>query len=471
MVRPVNKAQQIAPQLSLGYLAASLRRNNFSVKILDCVKMGLNHQQFEDHVRTLGPRFVGFQVFTVDLISVKKSIDIVKKVDPSIITIVGGAHPSGIPEDTLAYLEKADFGFCGEAEISLVRFMKAFLDDKLNRDSAGVIPGLIWRDGKKISVNKPEYVDDLDSLGFPSWDLLKPNTYPEAVQGYFFKRFPVAPLIATRGCPYSCTFCAAKLINAQKIRKRSIPHVIEEIKLLYNEYDIREIHIVDDNFSFYRDYIENFCNELINNKLDISWRCANSIRLDTIDMELLKLMKRSGCYNVSFGVESGSDRILDKMKKKFTVADVKSSVALANKAGIDVNGSFIIGYPEETGEEIEETLKFSRRLGIKMANFNCFMPLPGTESYNKLKEEGKLAGLKWESYTYSTVVYVPDGLTKQKLKSYQQKAILGFYLRPKIILHLIKNIKSPKHLFYILKAAFTYLFVGGERKQDHEKSR
>ena len=458
LVRPVNHSQQIVPQLSLGYLATSLRNENISVEILDCVKSGFNYTQFKEYVRECNPKVVGFQMFTVDMLSTKKSIKIVKDINSSILAVVGGAQPSGAPEDTLKYLDKADYGFCGESEISLVKFMEAAFASKLDEQTAPDIPGLIWKNGKNIVINKPEFIDDLDSLGFPSWDMLKPNTYPEAVQGYFFEKFPVAGIIATRGCPYSCTFCSAKLINAQKIRKRSIPHVIEEIQLLYKEYGIREIHVLDDNFSFYRDYIEGFCEELIKTNLKISWRCANSIRLDTVSQELLKLMKRSGCYSVAFGIENGSDRILKKMKKKISLAEIEKSVKVTNDSGIDVNGSFIIGYPGETEEEIKQTLKFSRKLGLKLANFNCLVPLPGTEVYNDLVKAGKLNDLNWEDYSYSKVVYVPGGLTKEKLKSYQRKAILQFYLRPKILFYLVKNIKSVKHFCYILEAAFVYLF-------------
>lgn len=457
LVRPVNISQQIVPQLGLGYLATSLRRHRFSVGLLDCVKEGYDHRRFIEEVKRLRPRIIGFQVFTMDLVSVKESIRLIKNYDTSIVTVVGGAHPSGLPVDTLEYLGKCDFAFCGEAERGLVKFAQVALDGKIDCEEAQQITGLVWRRENEIIVNKPDYPEDLDSLGPPSWDLLRPDEYPEAVQGYFFKKFPVAPIIATRGCPYNCTFCAAKLINAWKIRKRSIPNIIEEIRLLYNDYSIREIHIIDDNFSFYRDYIENFCHELIKANLDISWRCANSIRLDTVDPALLKLMKDSGCYCVSFGIESGSNRILELMKKQFTVEYIEEKVRMTNDSGMDVNGSFIFGYPGETEEDICKTLTFSRKLQLKMANFNCLIPLPGTEVYNTLKKEGKLKNLKWEDYTYSKVVYVPDGLTAKKLKFYQRKAILFFYLRPRILIHLLKNINNFSHLYYIAKATVVYL--------------
>jgi radical SAM superfamily enzyme YgiQ (UPF0313 family) len=457
LVRPVNKSQQIVPQLSLGYLATALRRNNFSVGILDCVKEGFGYSEFLEYTLGAKPRIIGFQAFTVDMLSVKKSIAMLRERSPDIFTVVGGAHPSGAAGDTLAYLDQADFAFRGEAETGLPKLTRSILGGGIDEEAARGIPGLVWRKDREILVNNPAYPDDLDELGFPSWDLLRPDIYPEAVQGYFFKQFPVAPIIATRGCPYNCTFCAAKLINAQKIRRRSIPNIIEEIKLLHSDYGIREIHIVDDNFSFYRDYIEDFCRQLLKANLGISWRCANSIRLDTADKDILGLMKESGCYCVSFGIESGSDRILRLMKKQFTTKDISDRVAVANQAGIDVNGSFILGYPGESEEEIQGTIRFSRRLGIKMANFNCLIPLPGTQVYEDLKAQGKLTNLKWEDYTYSKVVYVPDGLSEKKLKAYQRKAILGFYMRPGILWHLIRSIRNFKHFRYIVKAALTYI--------------
>ncbi len=468
LVRPVSKVQQIVAPLSLGYLATALRKENFSVEILDCPKMGFDYERFGEYVEQKKPRAIGFQTFTVDLVSVKKSIEFIKAIDPSIIAIVGGPHPSGVPRETLEYLDKVDFGFCGEAEEGLVQLMRNIRDSNgaadIKDSDSGKIPGLIWRDGGNINRNPNKYVDDLDSLGFPSWDLIQPQTYPQNVQGYFFKRFPVAPIIATRGCPYDCTFCAAKLINAKVIRKRSISNVIEEVKLLYHEYGIREIHILDDNFTFYRDYAMEFCVRLIEADIDITWRYANSIRLDTIDEELLKMMKRAGCYCLAFGVESGSDRILSLMKKRFAKEEIIRSVELASSAGFDVNGSFILGYPGETEQEIEETIRFSRSLPLKMANFNCFIPLPGTESYNELMKAGKLKDFKWEDFNYSNVAYVPEGMTAKRLKGLQRKAILLFYLRPKILLNLLWNIRSLRHLIFIMKAAFKYLSGSGGSK-------
>lgn len=466
LVRPISESLYIVAPLGLAYLATALRKNNFSIRILDCVKEKFDYWRFQKFVQEVNPQAIGFQVFTMDLLSVKKSIEKIKEKNPSVITIVGGAHPSGLPEQTLKYLDKVDFGFCGEAEISLVQLMELVRQGRVNREGLRGIPGLIWRDGDNVVRNEVKFIDDIDSLDFPSWDLIQPQTYPKYVHGILFKKFPIAPIIATRGCPYACTFCSARLINGFKIRNRSVAHVIEELRLLHHQYGIREIHIFDDNFTFHKDYVMSFCEELIKVNLDLSWRCSNSIRVDTIDMEMLKMMQRSGCYSVAFGIESGSNRILQKMKKGFTKEKIINGVELVRRAGLQVNGSFILGYPDETEEEIRQTIEFAKNLDIMTPSFNAFTPLPGTEAYNELIQESRLSNMNWESFRFSNIIFVPQGLTKKKLKAYQRKATLQFYLRPKILLYLLKNIKSFEQLCFIFKAGFMFLFVTGKSKKE-----
>ena len=175
-------------------------------------------------------------------------------------------------------------------------------------------------------VNPPIFVETLDEFGMPSWDLLRPDTYPLAPHGGFFKNYPIAPIIITRGCPFSCTYCAGHLISGKKIRHRSIDKVIEEIKVLYYQYGIREIHIEDDNFTFYHDLVYEFCRKLKENHLNISWTCPNGIRLDSLTKELLMAMKGAGLYGISVGVESGSDKILKDMRKSLTKEKIREKL-------------------------------------------------------------------------------------------------------------------------------------------------
>jgi radical SAM superfamily enzyme YgiQ (UPF0313 family) len=216
----------------------------------------------------------------------------------------------------------------------------------------------------------------LDKLGIPAWDLIKPYEYPEAQHGAFFKNFPIAPITITRGCPYSCTFCAGNFISGKIFRKRSARHVVEEIKTLHDKYGIREIHITDDNFTLDKDFAKDVLRHIKQMDFKISWSVPNGIRAESLDEELLSLMKETGLYLISLGIESGSDRILKLMKKNTTTSLMKDTIERIRKFDIDIAGFFIIGFPGETLGDIERTIQFSLDLDIIRANFFTYLPHP-----------------------------------------------------------------------------------------------
>lgn len=441
----------------MGYLATALRRQGFSqIKVLDCVKEGLDFKTFRIKIKKYQPDIVGFQVFSQDLNSLEKSLAIIKKINPRIITIAGGPHPSGLPKETLKTFKNLDFIFVGEAEIGLPKLLKNLRQKSLYSK----IPGLVWRGrGNKINLNPQAFAQDLDGLGFPAWDLLQPQEYPDAPQGVVFRNLPIAPIMATRGCPFSCTFCAGWTISGKKIRRRSVNNVLAEIEVLYHNYGIREIHFLDDNFTLDKTYVERFCKKLLEKDLKISWCCPNGVRLDTLNKRLLKLMKKAGCYYVSVGIESGSDRILKIMKKGVTTKKIKKMVKMVNEAGMPINGFFILGYPGETKFEILKTIEFAKSLGLARAAFYNFLPLPRTETYERLLESGELEmeNIDWSHIFQADVPYSPLGISRQELKNLQKRAHLEFFLRPVILWRLIKEIRTFQQFKYILKRARAYL--------------
>jgi radical SAM superfamily enzyme YgiQ (UPF0313 family) len=419
--------------------------------------MKYDYDDFEHYIKKNIFNVIGFQLFTPDFGSVKKSVQIVKNVNKQIITIVGGAHPSCTPGTILNELTDIDYAFCGEAEIGFPKLME-HIANKKDKEKLSSIPGLIYKDieeqnnDSSYKINNPYFEENLDKLGMPAWDLMPPDTYPHAPHGVIAKRFPTAPIFVTRGCPYPCTFCAAKTVSGRKLRYRSIKNVIDEIKLLYYEYKVREIHIEDDNFTLKRDLVVNFCYSLLNEKMDISWACPNGVRLDTLDLNLLKIMKESGCYSFAVGIESGSERVLKHMKKKVSLDLIREKVDICNKVGIKTTGFFIIGYPVETKKDILETINFAKSTKLNRAEFANFLPLPGTEAYDNLLKNNEPINTNWEQFLPNRyVVYSPKGIKYKELRKLQQKAIISFYFRPHIIFGILKEIKSWKHLRYILK--------------------
>lgn len=448
LLKPYNLSDHIQPSLGLGYLAASIRDAN-NVKILDCIKERIDIPGLEKIIRAAKFDLIGMQCYTFDLRFVKDALRMIKDIGKDIVTVIGGPHPSAEPKESMEYFnDTLDFAFVGEAE-------KGFrlLVDYLNggRIDIAKIPGLAWKEDGTIKVNSAFFEEDLDSLGILAWDLIKPDTYPESQHGAFYKKFPIAPIMLTRGCPYDCTFCAGKVISGRKLRKRSINNVINEIKMLYHEYGIREFHIIDDNFTLDKEYAKGFLNQLERLNLDISWALPNGIRMENLDIEFLHQMKRTGLYLISLGIESGSDRVLELMKKSLRVDKIKKMVKLINDSGLDVAGFFILGFPGENKSEIEKTIKLSLDLNLIRANFFTYLPFPGTESYLKLKEAGELSRVNWDKFYFSKAAYSPKGITQKELRWLQKNAFLMFYLRPKILLKNLLCIKSFNHFKFLLK--------------------
>ncbi len=377
-----------------------------------------------------------------------------KQASPKTLTVLGGPHPTAVPQETMEFLGPSlDFAFSGEAEIGFPLFLEELGKERPN---FGEVPGLVWRQNGSTHVNPKMEVQELDSLGIPAWDLIRPDLYPEAQHGAYYKRYPIAPIMATRGCPYLCTFCGSA---GTKLRRRSVDHVLGEIKLLYHDYGIREFHLIDDNFTLDKKYARDFFSRIIAEKLDISMATPNGIRLDRVDPDLLKLMKRAGVYLISVGIESGSDRVLTLMKKSLTVEKIRTNLKMVRAAGMEVAGFFILGYPGETRAEMEQTIRFSRQLDLTRANFFTYLPLPGTESHRQIEAQGELDKVDWRRFYFMNAAYVPEGTTRKELKSLQRKAFLLFYLRPHIFFKNLLGIRSRRHFQFLLKRFYHWILM------------
>ena len=451
LIKPSNLSDHIQPSLGLGYLAAQIR-NEHEVKIVDCIKEKLPGPQLLPVLEAFKPDLVGSQCYSMDLPRLRPVLETVKGYRRDIVTIVGGAHPTAAPDHTMKFFGRdlLDFIFVGEGEIGfpiLLRELQALGGSDFKK-----APGLGWMEDGKLRLNPGAQEQDLDKLGMPAWDLIMPETYPFSPHGVVCKNYPIAPVMATRGCPYKCTFCSSA---NTKLRKRSVDLVLEEVKLLHERHGIREFHMVDDNFTLEMDYAKEFTRALIDRNLPVSWATPNGVRLERLDKPLLELMKQAGFYSLSVGIESGSDRIRIKMKKGSNLHKVRKDLHMIKEVGgIDVTGFFILGFPTETREDIEATLRFSRELPLQRAAFHSFIPLPGTEVWREMEATGELDRVDWERYFYWAGAYVPQGMTRKELRSLHRKAFLRFYLRPRIILQNAKFLLRPRVLWYGLKYAW-----------------
>ncbi len=453
LLKPISDVYYvIQPNLGLGYLATIMLRYGHDVRILDSGKEKLSWNEFARRVGREQYDLIGIQMFTHEVPSVKRHTDLIKEFSPTTTVLVGGAHISGDPEGAMNLLEHVDFGFVGESEIGVEKFIQLTKDDYTNPDRLADVPSLVWRRNNEVVVNPRQQFRDLDEIELPAWRLMPPSSYPIAPHGSFSRRTPVAPLIISRGCPFECTFCAAAVNTGRVLRYRSVANAINEIKMLYHKYGIREIHIEDDNFTLKKTYVLDFCRAVIETGLDVVFALPNGVRLDTLDEEMLTLMERAGFYSLAVGVESGSDRVLELMKKKITTAQMREKIDLIKRCtDIQVTGFFLLGHPGETEAEVLQSLEFSRSLKLDKASFMVVMPLPGTPLQKYYRFNRNKGTADAENFFYYQAVEGLSEIPAQRLKALQRRAMWQFYYRPRIALNLLKQIRTVDQVNILLE--------------------
>ncbi len=468
LIRPVNVTPMLIPNMGLGYLATRLRERGHPVEILDCIKERVGLKALGERIGRGDYGVVGLQVYTFDMEPARRHLAVIAEASPEVIRVAGGPHPSADPDGTMV-LPFLDYAFRSEAEEGLPAFCDLAFEAGYDRERLASmssefssVPNLVWRNGETLCKNPVALAPDLDALPFPAWDLIDPRSYPVAPQGTFTRRIPVAPTILTRGCPYPCTFCAASVNTGKPIRYRSPENLIEELRLLKRDYGVREIHFEDDNFTLNHRKCAEVCEALCREKLDLCWALPNGVRLDTLDEELLRLMEQSGCYSMAVGIESGSQRILDLMQKRISLDLIEEKIALIKRVTkMKITGFFIIGYPGETKKEIRETIAFSRKLPIDKANFGIYMPLPGTTSYQALREAGELEGYDPSKVTEYRAAYAPPGISNGEMRRYLKWAFFSFYARPRVVRDVVSGIKHWDQLRILARRFFEVFSVLG----------
>jgi radical SAM superfamily enzyme YgiQ (UPF0313 family) len=254
-----------------------------------------------------------------------------------------------------------------------------------------------------------------------------------------YQRLPSFGMITSRGCPGRCTYCKGSLLG-QVIRFKSAESIFEEIDFLQKNYGIRDITFYDDTFTSSKKRVREFCDLIIKNKMDLTWCCFS--RVDTVDYDLLVQMKKAGCYQVLFGVESADSQILANINKMISLEKVEETVADAKKAGIEVRLSFMLGNPGETEETMEKTIRYAIALDPDLVSFNITTPYPGTEMFKWAKEKGYLIHENWSEYNFAEPVMELPTVSSEKVLEYYKKAHRRFYFRPKYFLKRIMRIRS-----------------------------
>lgn len=431
------------PPLNLMYLAAALEKESISVKIIDDDLYHLGHEKIANLASKIDPLIVGITATTATIKNALKYIKAVKLLLPNTLTVIGGPHPSFMPEETLKSEDSLDIVVIGEGEQTIVDLTAAY--EKYGMDGLLEIKGIAYRNNDKIRQNPQRpLIDDLDEIPFPARHLVPFNDYKTS-------RNQAGGIITSRGCVFSCNYCSSSLIMGKKYRSRSPENVVDELEELVDKYNVGEVAFLDDIFMLNKQRARAIADKIQKRGIDLSF--VTSSRVDTVDRDLLRFLKDVGMTTVYCGIESGSQRVLGLMGKEITLKHAEDAIKAAKDVDVDVMGSFILGYPGETSKEMDQTIDFAIKLDPDYSQFSILTPFPGTPLYYNLKEKELLSTEDWNKYNVleSVINYDKLGLSDKLVERKLAKAYLKFYTRPR---YLIKHRNMFKLLIGTLARSY-----------------
>ncbi|HYD48890.1 MAG TPA: radical SAM protein [Terriglobales bacterium] len=446
----MRQGEETIPGMGVLVLAAMARQRGYRVHLLDAKRQGSSVDEVARQIAALQPDYLGISGTTISVTNGARIAERVKELVPGVVTILGGPHVSAIPERTLQAFGAIDYGICGEGEISLFALLERLEQGAETTD----VPGLVYRAAEGVRANpRAPYIDDLDQLPMPAWDLL--SDFPHRFQPSLFSypRSPVATLITSRGCPFSCSFCD-RSTSGKRGRMHSVEYVVELCRHLAG-IGVRHVIFVDDLFTVRKQRVVELCQAFLDNGFDFSWSCTSHPNL--LDFDTMKLMRRAGCWQIAYGIESGSQRVLDVVKREVRIPRMRETLRLTRAAGIRAKGYLMIGHPTEGIDSLEESAAFLAEVELDLCQITKFTPYPGTPAYPTVQQHGSFEE-NWEEMNAMNFVFVPNGLTRPQLEEYFLKLYRAFYRRPDVLWGLAKLMAGePRYLKRMAHSIGVYL--------------
>ena len=434
----------VTPPLGIAYLAAVVIEEGYRAKLIDALGeapdeislyrdgFSLRGFNFEQIIREIPKDADLVGISNLFTFAFPMVLDLAREIKKKrdIPIVLGGAHPSATPSETLRN-EQIDYVIMSEGEQTILDLLKV-LDGKKKENE---LDGFAWKEKGVVRVNpKTKLIENLDKIPFPRRDLLPMENYFKAREAHGTVNERWTPLISSRGCPYECTFCSSRLW-LRRWRVRSAKNVVDEIEECIENFRIKDFHFEDENLTISKERTIEICDEIKDRNLDIIWQTPNGIRASATDNEMLIRMKEAGCKHITVAPESGSKRVLEEVIRKHqNLDDVTRVVRLAKRIDLKSAAYFILGLPGETLEDIEMTMDYSAKLakeGLDEVVFSMFIPLPGSELYDKLKAEGKL------NHNYEDLAAIGDlnkaaswseHVSSEQLQKLRRRAYLRFHI-------------------------------------------
>lgn len=431
--------------LFLAYTAAVLEKNSLPVELIDCRPFYISQDELLKKI----DGSVELAVLQTSTASINLDLETAKKIKerfPSIKIALVGSHVSVLDKEVMESSQFVDFAARGEYEYTI-------LDLAQGKNPKDIL-GLTFRDGANIVRNPDRQpANNLDELPFPARHFLPMESYFEPI----FKSKRTFRLMGSRGCPYQCTFCLwPQTMYGRKVRFRDPKKIVDEIEHLINEYLAEGLYFEDDTFALIPSRVIEICNEIMKRNIKIKWSCMG--RVDTVTEEMLKAMKKAGCYMIRYGVESSSQEILNRTKKGITTEQVAKAFNMAKETGIQTHASYTLGLPGETKETLKDTVEFAVKLNSDYAQFGIAMPYPGTELYKEAEKNGWLTAKDWSDFEASenSVLEYPDLKAEDIIKAHRE-AYRKFYLRPSYALKRALKVRSLAEFIQLIKGSFNLI--------------
>jgi anaerobic magnesium-protoporphyrin IX monomethyl ester cyclase len=412
----------------LSYTVAVVEQAGFEVSFIDAIMDELDIEGFAQKVKDYGPRLVLVETSTPSIEFDLETAAAIKNVSPQTFVALMGSHVTYFDRQIIAENPAVDAVVRGEFEYTAADLARALG----NGGDLNGVPGLTYRDAGGDPHRNPDrsLFEPLDQMPFPARHIVKGGEYRA---GIYSGGHPTA-MVSSRGCPYRCTFCLwPDVLYGHKFRARSAENVVDEIEEAVRTYGHDEIYFDDDTFTIDRQRVMDICRLIMERGLEKEVEWIAQCRVDTVDREMLEAMKAANCGYILFGVESGSPKMLKKMKKGITLDKVRAAFNLTKEVGIKTQAFFLFGMPGETQETIQETIDFAKEINASSTQFAVAIPHPGTALYDECKANGWLTSENWADYTAESSLIETPWLTAQEVEQARIRAYREYYYRPQFI--------------------------------------
>ncbi|MDP2939773.1 MAG: radical SAM protein [Candidatus Omnitrophota bacterium] len=432
------------PSLAFAILGAIAKKNGFNPIVLDLSISNSPYEELEQRLLIYLPDYVGITCTSALYYEAIRVAKIVKQKLPSSKILIGGTHVSSTVEETLEK-DIFDYVFIGEAEISFDKFLKGVNPENID--------GIAFktRDGNIRKLQNPSYLRNLDDFPFPDYGIYNLERYH--FSRLYCRNCPAVWIETSRGCPFNCQICN-KVVHGQTFRPKSVERVVSEMEFLLKQ-GIKEFHLADDGFTSDMKRAEEICDRIIERRLCFTWSCTNGIRADRVSQNLLKKMKKAGCYRISMGIESGNQDILNNLGKRISLEQVENAVRIAKKAGMEILGFFMFGFENETETTMLDTINFAKRLPLDLAKVSPIIPFPGSPLFTKYKALDLIYPTQdyryFNFYMQPRLVYRHPSIEWKIIERYQRKFYRSFYFNPRYVLNRLMHSFKIGTLFFDLK--------------------